>query len=203
MKMKERSKHLISALLSTIVLVSLLVATAYASYSELHVSRYKQEQRNWCWAACARMAADYVCGFTIPSQAEIVLHIKKSLVDKTGTISETANAITYATSGVKQASYTSQGNPWTFQNVIKSIDNLRPVVPLVNDGSSGHYYVICGYEASTGRITVIDPGDAGRYTCSWNDFQNGNTASGWRDSRPHAYTVFFSDWAFPTTRMGE
>jgi hypothetical protein len=51
-----------------------------------------------------------------------------------------------------------------------SIDNGYPVIPLVNDGSSGHYYVIRGYDASTDRIAVNDPWDGTRYTCVWSEF---------------------------------
>lgn len=198
--MKNKYRHLASAILSTIILIAFLVSTAYAAYAELSVPRYQQEKSSWCWAAAARMAADYVYGGTIPSQTQIVTYIKGSAVNEAGSISETAASIEYATGGTKSASYTSAGSPWTYQKVKTSIDNLRPVVPLVNDGTSGHYYVICGYEASTMRIAVINPGNATRYTCSWEDFCAGDTESGWRDSRPHRYTVFFSDWAAPTTR---
>lgn len=147
------------------------------------------------------MAADYLYS-PVPSQTEIVEYIKGSAVNETGSIAETARSMEFATSWVKQASYTSSGNPWTFQHVKTSINNHRPVVPLVNDGNSGHFYVICGYEASTSRIAVIDPGRARRYTCSWNEFNSGYTSGGWIDPRPHVYTCYFTDWSSPSMKQG-
>lgn len=199
--MKEKLKRISSLFLSFILATGLLICTVSAAYTELNVSRFRQERSLWCWAAAARMAADYLYS-PIPTQSEIVEYIKGSVVNDTGSIAETARSMEFATSWVKHASYTSSGNPWTFQHVTISIDNHRPIVPLVNDGNSGHYYVICGYEASTGRIALIDPGNATRYTCTWDDFNDGDTSGGWKESRPHVYTCFFTDWSSPSMKKG-
>ncbi len=198
--MTTRKKATILLILSLILTVSLLICTACAAYTELRVPRYQQEQSKWCWVAAAKMAGDFVYTPTY-TQSEIVEYIKGSVVNETGSISETAESMELATGWVQHANYTSQGNPWTFQNFMLSIRNQRPVVPLVNDGLTGHYYVVCGYEESTERVALIDPGTATRYTCSWDDFNDGDTSSGWIDNRPHVYTCYFSDWS--TMRTGK
>ena len=71
-----------------------------------------------------------------------------------------------------------------------SIDNGYPVIPLVNDGNSGHYYVIRGYDPDTEEIAVNDPWDGSRKVVTWSNFDSGN----WSESRPHKYTVYFDDY---------
>lgn len=160
----------------------------------MNVPRYRQEKSMWCWATAAKMAGDFVYSPTF-SQSEIVEHVKGEIVNEAGTISETAEAMELATSWVKHASYTAKGKPWSFQNFMLSIDNQRPVVPLVNDGTSGHYYTVCGYDKSRERLALINPGDGARYTCAWEDFNSGDKSSGWIDDRPHRYTCYFTDWS--------
>ena len=200
--MKVRATRSISLILSFVLALGLSVCPVSAAYPEINISRFRQEKSQWCWAAAARMAADYLYS-PVPTQSQIVAYIKgSSNVNEPGTTAETARSMEFATSWVKHAGSTTSGNPWTFQHVTISIDNHRPVVPLVNDGSSGHYYVICGYEASTERIALVDPGNATRYTCSWDDFNDGDTTGGWKESRPHAYTCFFLDWSSPSMKKG-
>ncbi|HBT86335.1 MAG TPA: hypothetical protein DEB12_10580 [Porphyromonadaceae bacterium] len=82
---------------------------------------------------------------------------------------ETADATEYVTNDTYGLSATLLIK-WNWNKVMTSIDNGYPVIPLVNDGSSGHYYVIRGYDASTDRIAVNDPWDGTRYTCVWSEF---------------------------------
>lgn len=199
--MMPKVKRLIAAVLSTVLLLSMFVCTANAAFKELQVSRYAQEKGNWCWAAAARMAASYLYS-SVPSQSNIVKYVKGSVVDQPASTTETAKALMFATGNRRQTGSTQQGNPWTFQHVKTSIDNHRPLIPLVNASGSGHYYTICGYDGATSKIALIDPGDAKRKTCSWSDFSAGNTSNGWGEPRPHKYTVYFSDWASPGMRIG-
>ena len=34
------------------------------------------------------------------------------------------------------------------------------------------------------------------------DFNDGDTSGGWKESRPHVYTCFFTDWSSPSMKKG-
>ncbi len=179
------------AVLSALVVCS---STVLAAFTELAVPLYTQQKSNWCWAAAAEMAGKFKYSSSTVTQADIVAKIKgDSSLNKPGKTSETAESIEYVTGGYYGASHTILSR-WGFDKVKTSIDNSYPVVPLVNDGNTGHYYVIVGYNPTDDSIAVNNPGDGQRYECTWADFDAGNTSNGWRDSRPHKYTVYFDNW---------
>lgn len=169
-------------------------STVLAAFTELAVPLYKQQKSNWCWAAAAEMAGKFKYSSSTVTQADIVAKIKgNSTVNEAGSTSETAKSIEYVTGGYYGASSTILFR-WGWDKVKTSIDNNYPVVPLVNDGSSGHYYVIVGYNSTDASIAVNDPWDGQRYECTWADFDAGDTSNGWKESRPHKYTVYYDNW---------
>lgn len=179
-----------------VVLAALMVcySTALAAFTELAVPRYKQQKSNWCWAAAAEMAGKFKYSSSTVTQADIVTEIKgSSTVNDAGSISETAESIEYVTNDYYGASSTNLFR-WGWNKVKTSIGNNYPVVPLVNDGNTGHYYVIVGYNSADSSIAVNDPWDGQRYECTWADFDAGDTSNGWKDSRPHVYTVYYDNW---------
>jgi len=132
--------------------------------------------------------------YTAKTQTEIVTYIKGSPTNNTyGSVWETANAVDYVTGGQYNA-ITSYPFPFTFDKLKTSLGRTRPVISLVNENGSGHYYVVSGYNNATESLFVINPGDAVRYTVNYYDFHYGDTTDGWRDSRPRVGDVVFRDW---------
>lgn len=168
------------------------VLTASQSATPLSVPIYKQEKSLWCWAASARMAGIYKYWSTDVTQTEIVTHVKGSAVNETGSALEVTMTLSYVTNGVYPGLWSS--SPFSFSQVQTSIDNDYPVIPLVYKKSSGHFYVICGYNQPKSQIILNDPWNGARYTCSWSDFCNGNTSGGWIDNRPFSNTAFFDGY---------
>ena len=170
--------------------IRFLAFPSQAAMTELVVPRIQQVKSNWCWAAAAEMAGKYKYSSSTRTQSNIVAYIKGSSTNNdTGSIFETANAteyVTYNNYGLSATWFIR----WDFSKVKTSIDNGYPVIPLVNDGNSGHYYVIRGYDSQTGEIAVNDPWDGSRKVVTWSNFDSGN----WSESRPHKYTVYFDGY---------
>lgn len=188
--MKKHAKRF-TLCLSLVLAISILWALpAQAAMTELVVTKIQQTKSNWCWAAAAEMAGKYKYSTSTRTQSDVVAKIKgDSTINEPGSIYETANSteyVTYDNYGVS----TTLLFPWDFSKVKESIDNGYPVIPLVNDGTTGHYYVIRGYDPDTEEIAVNDPWDGERKVVTWSNFDSGN----WSDSRPHKYTVYFDDY---------
>lgn len=187
--MYKRKRFLLIVLVCIMMVNS--TVTVSAAMKELEVTAYRQEKQYWCWAAAARMAGKYKYPASTVVQGQIVAHVKgSSLIDEPANIFETVNAAEYVTNDTIELSSTDFVK-WDWDHVVLSIDNNYPMIALVNKNGSGHYYVICGYNPTTERIMVIDPSDAKRYTCSWEEFNDGTWS---HDSRPHKYTIYFDTY---------
>ena len=173
-----------------LILTSYMSIPTFAAFKELNVPNYKQEKSQWCWATAAQMAGRYKYSVSSLSQTDIVKHVKGSDANETGTIWETENATEYVTNNTCELSATFFIR-WNWDKIKTSIDNGYPVIPLVRNLSTGHYYVIRGYDEKNKKIAVNDPWDGTRYTCTWSDFDSGNWS---HDSRPHKFTVYFDDY---------
>lgn len=189
--MKKLAKRL-TLCLSLVLAISILWALpAQAAMTELVVTKIQQSKSNWCWAAAAEMAGKYKYSSSTRTQTDVVTKIKGSAtVNEPGSIYETANSTEYVTYDNYGLSATLPLFRWNFSKVKTSIDNGYPVIPLVNDGNTGHYYVIRGYDPDTEEIAVNDPWDGSRKVVTWSNFDSGN----WSESRPHKYTVYFDDY---------
>ncbi len=188
--MKKVVNNFTKMLAIMLIMTLSLTITSYASMTELVVPEIMQSKDQWCWAAAAEMAGKYKYSSSSRTQDDIVAYIKgSSSINKPGSIFETADSIEYVTYDNYDVTST-WFSSWSFSKVKTSIDNGYPVVPLVNDGNSGHFYVIRGYDDSTDEIALNDPWDGSRKVVKWNDFDSGD----WSDSRPHKHTVYFSDY---------
>ena len=187
--MKKRLKRLTLCLALAISIIWAL--PVQAAMTELVVTKIQQSKSNWCWAAAAEMAGKYKYSSSTRTQSDVVAKIKGSAdVNEAGSIYETAESTEYVTYDNYGLSATLPFFRWNFTKVKTSINNGYPVIPLVNDGNTGHYYVIRGYDPVTDEIAVNDPWDGSRKVVTWSNFDSGN----WSDSRPHKYTVYFDDY---------
>lgn len=155
------------------------------SISALHIIFVKQEKTQWCWATTAQMTGKCVYPSSNVTQTQIVVHVKGEDINDAANPRETANGTMYATNDT--TSFLGDLGAMSFRLVKNHIDKGRPIQPLVNNGVTGHYYVIYGYdEASNGDyLYIADPWDGyGKYV-SYLDFLNGT----WSDTRPWIATV--------------
>ena len=178
-----RLKKALCVLLTfVLVLSSTLSAQAVTT---LNIAYIKQQRSNWCWVATALMTGKYRYPSSTVHQAQIVTHVKGSVVNQPATITEVKDATEYVTNDTitfyKSYSY------MTFADIQTRINGGKPIQPLVNDTYSGHYYVIYGYNSSSSGnyLYLVDPWDAtGKYV-SFSSFKNGT----WTDDRPWIETV--------------
>lgn len=172
--------------MAAVVLAFMLnfILTANAA-TTLRISFVKQEKTNWCWAATALMTGKCVYPSAVANQTQIVGYVKGSPVNEPATVDETANGTWYVTN--EQIGFSGMRSSLSFSKIKDYINKSRPIQPLVNDGNSGHYYVIYGYnETSSGNyLYIVDPWDGyGKYVL-YSNFLNGT----WNDSRPWKYSV--------------
>lgn len=180
--MMKRKKIITVCFVVLILFCNFLEAKAVTT---LQVPYYKQEKSNWCWAATSRMTGKYLYPASSVSQTQIVQHVKGSVVNRPATVYETVDATEYVTNDA--INFAEVRAPLSFASVKTYINAGIPIQPLVNDGSSGHYYVIYGYnETSSGNyLYLVDPWDAyGKYV-SYDDFLNGT----WEEDRPWIESV--------------
>ena len=166
----------------SVVAVLLLISSALAA--ELNVPLYGQEKSNWCWVASSRMVAGYK-GYTSKTQTQICTYVKGGAVNNTGSIAEVADAIFYASNGNLHIS-TATAAQFPLANIKGAINKYNPVVALVNDGKSGHFYVIRGYNGNELLLNDPLPLNSGMKTlCTYDEFVKGSWSRETR--RPYAY----------------
>ena len=185
--MNKIVKLIIAVLIIPFITIVCCTATSHAA-TWLSVSYIQQENTLWCWAACAQIAGKYYNSSSTVSQTQIVIHVKGSNVNETGTISDEVDAATFATN--YNTSFVGKYNAYSFSALKGFINSGWIVIPMVYKAStnSGHFYVIYGYnETSSGSyLYLVDPATGtGKYT-SYSSFLNGT----WTDSRPWTSTVY-------------
>lgn len=192
MKIRKRGLQIILMLTVILQIFCLTVsAVAISVYPDvtLNVPIYTQEKDQWCWVAAAKMAGTYKYPSTTVTQTQIANYIKGIFFNnKPGSIDETADAINYVTNNTYAAT---TDEVWGFNKVRTSLHRDYPIVPLVNDGSSGHYYVICGIIETPAKIILNDPWTGRQTSCYFSHFYMGGDGTSWYETRPYAYTVCF------------
>ena len=147
---------------------------------KLSVPIYKQEKSNWCWVASARMMAKYHVPSSTRTQTQMVVYIKGSNVNKTGTTTEAANAAKYAAHN--QRIYLPR-SAQTFDVIKARINENVPVYAAAgyydsnNERHGGHAVVIYGYQIvpkSTGGIYYNDPSTASSHYTRFSSFCDGS-----------------------------
>lgn len=127
------------------------------------MSRYEQEEDNWCWAAAAQMAGKYKNPSSTVTQADIVRGYYGVVVNVGGTFDGIAGGIHSFVGGI----YPSVKDRLTFSEMKHEIiDQLDPIVVYVNWSDSfliqllklkGHYMVVRGVNRDTNTVNIVDP----------------------------------------------
>ena len=126
------------------------------------ISRHEQQNDNWCWAACAVMVGTYESNLPI-TQSDVVLYVKGRLGDFPALVSETKEALEYA-SGFSVTSHSTVANSYYFpySAAASEIDNNRMFIMILDWDNSligGHNVVGAGYNHENNSIYVIDPAE--------------------------------------------
>lgn len=127
------------------------------------------------------------------TQRNLVIEIKGSYVNETGSIWEAADVVR-TTTFPSQSVSTDASNylPWFATR--QSINNQYPVLAFVDESlfsNSGHFYVIKGYSAN-GQIKINDSWIGGEYECSWNGFTTGYWEG--ETTREYLCSVYYKDY---------
>ena len=149
-----------------------------------------QEESNWCWAACALMAAKTHTQTNV-TQSQIVAHVKGSVVNLPATPDETKAAADYA---LEVSSYSVKGI-MSESEVVEKLNAGYPVIilrgwyPPSNYGErdSGHYVIIYGYRIVSGgyEFYIRDPWPVNignSYTRTYAYLLNGSDNGRWEYS---------------------
>lgn len=130
----------------------------------LNIPAIKQEQTNWCWAACAKMTTDYY-GNDLPRQCDFVNWLFKqtkccqngSTAQCNRTASDPQITSVYTQWGINS---TYKGNQVTFANLQEQISVDHPVeIGWSWHGGGGHVVLVvgCTSSANVDYVYVNDP----------------------------------------------
>lgn len=146
----KRFRKLCVAIALCVVSSICLSITAY-SMNVLYITRYQQENSNWCWAASIYMISKHVMGSSY-SQSQIVTSVHGSAVNWGASISEAAYAMRVNT-GFQTHPYTS---PISYSTVESRINTNRPIYLGLNWNNGGGHAVFCdGY--NNYNLRIVDP----------------------------------------------
>ena len=161
------SKKICSFILGAVLVLSLSTVAVKASslVVTLDVNGVKQEQTNWCWAACTKCVADYLGGKGL-SQTQIVEQVKGEWINEGASSSEQSDALN--DDGVT-TTFVNRAITWTMTRI--QLDNNKPVLSHIKwtSNNTGHAEVIYGYNPSTTSSThyiyFMNPGKSSN---TWN-----------------------------------
>lgn len=122
--------------------------------TEILISKQKQEQLDWCWAACAVMVGTYETN-SKKTQSDIVKNIKVDPNSLGGKPSETVKAVNYASNNKKIGH--NEGCLIGFDKLVDEIDNNRPMILLWQWSGGGGHMVVCSGYHTDGFVHVTDP----------------------------------------------
>ena len=131
-------------------------ATGRLKRVEAKVIRQSQQKSNWCWAACASMAGEYVTG-TRKTQSAVVTEIKGSAINQGASDEETRNALCFASDYEVYWDYIT--NPhFDFTDAVELLDAKRVFVMHFEwDMFRWHYLVCSGYDLENEKLQIVDP----------------------------------------------
>lgn len=152
-----KSKICVKCICVLLVLGLFIIPTKdiHAATYYVNVTKFSQEQSNWCWVACAKMIGNYHGRYY--TQSSICSHVKGSVVNQTASLSEVSSAIRYTSNKV-----VSQVGTASLQAFITNIQMSRPaVLRMAWDSGGGHVYVVSGAQEQSGAalasLYLIDP----------------------------------------------
>ena len=185
--MNRKRNRLISFMVSFIISFAfvgaisneVIRASADATYS-VSVTPVIQSKTNWCWAACAEMAASVVSPSSYYYQYSIVKYIYGSPINATGSITQSASGSEYACNHIK--SFTGVYSTLSFTDICLELYFGCPVQAAAgyyNGGvrNGGHVVIIIEAIAISGGsqfIKYIDPANGYIYTCTYSQFCDGS-----------------------------
>lgn len=148
-----------------------------------------QERDNWCWAASALMAAR-TGGTSTKTQAQIVEHIKGSVVDKTATSDEIRQAANFA-SGTTD--YYVTYSELTEEQLVTEINAGRPVIVVrawydsLGYPAGAHATVVYGYQLSGSDLVfkIHDPlpkNEGSSYNWTYSNIVHGTDSGYWKET---------------------
>jgi len=147
------------ALIAIILGYSSLITVSAAVYS-VSVTRVKQKDTEWCWAACAEMVAHTVYPNSFRNQIDAVDWVHTAVVNKGANISQTAAATAY----VGHSKFTAGGSssPLSLDTVKTKLSQGKPIIASVQTGiGSRHMFVLYLYREATANssdsVALIDP----------------------------------------------
>lgn len=155
--MKTKYTAMIKRMARSLTAMVLLLSCMLTSASASTVIRREQEQKKWCWAACAQMVGHTITG-RLFSQSDICKYVKGGIINDVATIDELASAILL----------TSRRNPTIYNSEIywlKTLDEVKSdplTIRIQWDIGGGHFVVIsnAGYDAAKGgMIEIVDPAE--------------------------------------------
>lgn len=180
--------------ISIILLLSVLVTTAYAADPEgvvLSVKGFQtQEKTNWCWVACARNSVRFERS-VLRSQTAAVKKVKGANVNEGGTIAEIEKAAEYIS--YSNEDYDAISKKLSFVNLKSQVKRNNITIACAgyydsnNVRNGGHAVVIIGYVVNSNGnyVQYFDPWDGIPYICSYTQFCNGSY-----NNRKYDFTVY-------------
>ncbi len=130
--------------------------TTQAKIYKVSVTKYAQEKKLWCWAACAQMLGKYY--YKNMSQTTICKKTMKKVVNKTANAGEMVVALQHATN--RHAFWTGKKKIDILANELKA---KRPFAITVQwkDKKESHLYVVSGVrineKGKSDAVYMIDP----------------------------------------------
>lgn len=123
------------------------------------LTRQKQEESQWCWAACAVMAGTYKTT-SKKTQTDVVKHaFNGSVANLPVNIVKTREAFEFASEYNKTGKIIEK-NDIVFNNLVSLIDANHPFIVRIKWKTvSGHAMVGAGYDRHLGEVYLEDPSE--------------------------------------------
>ncbi len=156
-------KTVVFCLLFVLLLCSFAQAQGTDSM-EIFMPLRTQHTNVWCWAAAIGMVVEYTKGFPI-QDCEVLNEyelrnggrglccLASPECNRTGKLSEMASIM----SGIFKIKGGYRHGPLPFDELVKHIDEKKPILAALMFGKDGHVAVIAGYQKSSKSVIIYDP----------------------------------------------
>lgn len=108
-------------------------------YTQLPITRQRQEKTMWCWVASARMVGNYCNSSNSRTQSDMVTYVKGSPINEGGTDYEIEEAIEYICSRDAIATY----NNLSFTEAWNEVMTGDPFIAHVTWNGGGGHAITC------------------------------------------------------------
>ena len=121
---------------------------------ESRITRQVQEKSNWCWAACASMAGEYITGTRI-SQSDIAKKFNLFAFNLPIIGDENAIKVLNYASGITWN--VAGATEFDFQDAVDKLDSKKIFGLHISWEHSGHMVICGGYRLSDQSLRIVDP----------------------------------------------